>query len=304
MQALNANQRQRFWQAFENHNQVQDLCNDASVKVVRLSSFPDALRTKFGELTDHLFKTMRYGKKCAALLQMDQPCIPWHYKRFRSRYVVCPFCGLITYPSSGEGCADYDHYLDRANYPLSAANGENLVPMCERCNRPVKGQTNVIVANGKRRVAYYPYEGCSGVVVACVCLEPDKIGQRSKWSVTVTARNRKREASKVRTWAVVFQIEKRYSALLDADGSSWVKDEAVALAGQTFEPTPERFSIHLGKRANKLQARIAVEAQAILKGPLFEHVSRLPRPALQGIMAVATNAYGRNMRQRGQNTFR
>jgi hypothetical protein len=304
IQILKSPQKNLLWNMFENHNQIEELCANPNAKLLKLSGLPSSLTNAFAELTDHLFEMMKSGETCANQLKIDQPCIPWHYKRFRQRQIVCPFCGLIAYPSSGEGCADYDHYLDRKHYPLCAANGDNLVPMCERCNRSVKSQVNVIVASGKRRVAYYPYGDASGVVVSCSCSEPNKIAQRAKWAVLIKARKPQSEAATVQTWMAVFQIEKRYRAVLEDDSAHWVRREAAVFVQEAASPTPQAFSMHLKKRAKAILPEIAREEKSILKAPVFDYTARLPKATLHAIITVARGEYGGSMRSRGAHAFR
>jgi hypothetical protein len=116
----------------------------------------------------------------------------------------CPFCGYEDFESPKLQREDEDHYLARKYYPLAAANLKNLVPMGGKCNRLYKGQKNVLVVNGHRRIALNPY----GNVIGDISLmNTNPIGSPSltpDWKLDLLP-----DIDVIRTWENVFSIKSR-----------------------------------------------------------------------------------------------
>lgn len=86
-------------------------------------------------------------------------------KRFYQDFIeqnghICPFCSILPHKHPfGKKRADFDHYLDKAHYPMSALNLDNLIPMCSECNQDYKHTHNVLKTDaGMRRGFIYPYD--------------------------------------------------------------------------------------------------------------------------------------------------
>ena len=301
---LSPNKRRQFLDHFDNHNSIQELCENPSFKFRKLAIFPQTLKDAFYKLTGHLYdNTLRDGKTCGKIFGYDKACIPWHYERFRKRFIVCPFCGLMDYPTRS---AQYDHYLYREEYPLSAANGRNLTPICERCNAAgVKGTTNVLFkSNGTRRPSFYPYGHTSGVTVECACKEPDRITRNPEWSVKIMPNAPQLESKKVESWVEIFRIKDRYSEFLKTDGWKWLESELFNwMKSSTFGGTVS-LRRHLKEQAAFHKKNIAKIEKAIIKHPFFEYWSTVPKSVLNGVITNSQTDFGAAVLQRGVKTFR
>lgn len=126
------------------------------------------------------------------------------YKSLSSK--TCPFCGYMPFdaPSKSLIREDLDHYLDRKTYFSAAANLENLVPTCTKCNSRYKGVENLIFKAGNYRKAIYPYGDFRGDI----CLRgTDLIGDDSlspKWDIKLLP-----DIEEVRTWDEVYRVRER-----------------------------------------------------------------------------------------------
>jgi len=119
-----------------------------------LVCFDNALNTNFG--TNLLLSTMND-----------------HYQAYKVlNGGVCCFCGLenmtaevLVEPDEGSQLeeekqrrASYDHYLPKAHYPFLAVDFNNLIPCCDVCNEDFKEEKDMLVNEGRRELAFTPYE--------------------------------------------------------------------------------------------------------------------------------------------------
>jgi hypothetical protein len=305
IQKLRTPRRKEFFAVFQNHNRIEELCYTPTLRLRVLASFPQSLIDAFSELTEHLFNgTLSLGAACGMALGFPEPCIPWHFKKIRQKYIVCPFCGLMAYPAIGKERAAYDHYLHRRIYPLSAANGANLIPMCERCNSPSnKGQKDVLRKNRARRRVFYPYDECSGVDVAGRCVEPDKLTRRALWKVEIASRTPVKEGDQVRTWLDVFRIKERYEELLFTDSWVWIEREILDWRKTNDNGGIGSLRQHLRGRATSLQGEIETTEKAIVIQAALAHVAQVNRIVLDSLIVGADSDYGKTTRARGRAFF-
>ena len=305
IQLLSKPRRKEFFAVFQNHNRIRDLCDAPALKLRLLASYPQSLKDAFGELTEHLFSgTLCQGIECANALGLPEPCIPWHFKKIREKYKVCPFCGLMDYPPIGKERAPYDHYLHRGTYPLSAANGENLIPICERCNSGSnKGQKDVLRKNGTRRRVFYPYDDCEGVNVKGRCIEPDKLTRRAQWKVEIVSRRPAKERDQVRTWLDVFRIKDRYEELLATDSWTWIQEEVLEWNKNATSKTIGPLRQYFRTRALSLRKQIAIVEKAVVRQAVLGHMAEANGSILESLIRNADSDYGKTTRARGRAHF-
>lgn len=126
------------------------------------------------------------------------------YDSFKSK--TCPFCGFMPFeaPSKKLKNEDLDHYLERQTFPAAAANLENLIPTCTKCNCRYKGTENILLINGNRRKALYPF----GNVAAELCLRrSDPFGSDDTfplWEIELLP-----DIEEIRTWDQVYKVRDR-----------------------------------------------------------------------------------------------
>lgn len=305
IQKLSKPRRREFYAVFQNHNQIKELCEKPTLRLRSLLPFPQDLSDAFTELTEHLFtRTLARGIACGTALGLQEPCIPSHFKKLREKYKVCPFCGLMDYPPIGKERASYDHYLCRGIYPLSAANGANLIPMCERCNSPAnKGQKDVLRKRGGRRRVFYPYDECSGVRVTGQCLEPNRISRMASWKVDIAASAPAREGDQVQTWVDVFRIKERYEELLFTDSWAWIENEILKWQSGGKGARIGELRRHFRTKASSLQDKIDTIEKAVVIQAALAHMAEVKGSTLKSLIKISDSAYGKAIRARGRAFF-
>ncbi|KAA2215623.1 HNH endonuclease family protein [Chryseobacterium sediminis] len=138
--ALPDGERDIIKKAYYNHFNIENLCNDTTLEVVKYTeivnedfrkilkefltwlwddydSLPKALKDEYKDVQDHFneFKKVQIGK-------------------------VCPFCGISSLkPRTDRKRRNaYDHYIPKAMYPFVSINFKNLFPACHECNSDEK----------------------------------------------------------------------------------------------------------------------------------------------------------------------
>ncbi len=114
-----------------------------------------------------------------------------------------------------------DHYLARSIYPFAAVNLLNLVPMCHECNSDYKKAADMVRhANGKRRVAFDPYNHTKVDVRLDQSIPfAGKGGHLPDWKIELSPMS-----PEVDTWNDVFNVRQRYrNDFLDEDYESWIE---------------------------------------------------------------------------------
>lgn len=119
---------------------------------------------------------------------------------------LCPFCGCERFDFPTAKREALDHYLAKSIYPCAAANLKNLVPMGNKCNSKYKLSQNIIVDNGVRRKAHYPYD-CIGVKIS---LDPSVPFGGIKDQVPQWKLEFNPGSQEVKTWNDVFEIMVRF----------------------------------------------------------------------------------------------
>lgn len=136
---------------------------------------------------------------------------------------ICPICGIVPL-KKGEGKArdQFDHYLPKALYPLSAVNMDNLVPICTDCNsNGGKGEKDVMhyAKNGKFFFAYD--EVCGGIEVRVSIIEDNPKLEEIKWQIEYV--NPHGKLDEVESWKVIYDIEDRHVNHIKPRIEGWYK---------------------------------------------------------------------------------
>ncbi|HSU54155.1 MAG TPA: hypothetical protein VLT36_08870, partial [Candidatus Dormibacteraeota bacterium] len=216
---------------------------------------------------------------------------------------VCCFCGLTDYSPIGKERAQYDHYLHRSLYPLSTANGANLVPMCDRCNSMAnKGQKDIIRKSGARRHAFFPYAPCSGVAVTARCLQPDRVQRNARWEVEVLPRT-SAEREKVGTWLDVFRIKDRYQETLSTDSATWLQQQLSDWVESRSVKGVGNLRTFFRMKSQKLQEELPKTEKAIVMQAMFSHMASAQGSVLRGLIDNLQTAYASRSANRGKRTL-
>ncbi len=290
----------------DNHESIEDLCQDPNVVVLKTKALPRKLRIAVEEVTDCLFEeTLKKSKTAQDQLGLQVNCLSDHYQNFRAQVMICPFCGLESYPASlGEGRSAYDHYMSRAQYPLVAASMKNLVPMCDRCNGARnKGNKDVLHEdNGQRRCAYYPYARCSGIELRAMCTGQGTVDMLSDWEITVIPADPD-ENEEVTTWMDIFRIKERYEGRLAQDAQHWIKSDLAGAA--ELEPGLQIRELRdfLGRLATRYcrEAKTRVNPSSHLKQALYEYLANEAEdPVIEGYRSLIGQPYFKQLESRAE----
>ncbi len=275
-------------------NQVQKLCSTPSLKLEDWGFKNERLIKELKGLFSYLYENTLESK---SFEKAGGNSLKDHYNKFRNLdQRVCPFCGLCYYEDrESKTRSAYDHWLARTHYPLAAVNFQNLVPMCDSCNkRPRKGTKNILFQSAdpsKRQSFYYPYNKICGIKIEVTCLtKPNPSNPRGKWSVKTTASTVVEEPL-VKAWDAVFDIETRFSARIMEGLDGWMKD-FLNVKDYRTTPTLPTLREDLSTRAawlampNQLKKR----AESALESAAFSYLAaEASDPVLAGYARISTS---------------
>lgn len=139
------------------------------------------------------------------------------YDTLTNKY--CPFCAIEQLPNKNDRKADYDHWLNKNDYPFLAVNMRNLVPIGEHCNQIYKYEQDILIDDlGHRRKFYNPYTqhyslrlDLSGSIL------PTSTDRTPEWQISFYPSN-----DFVTAWDKVFKIKSRYSHELTNQFNHWL----------------------------------------------------------------------------------
>jgi hypothetical protein len=292
--------RQRILEVFDSVNEVEKLCRDKRRKPKSLTEeITHDLETKLKELFQYLYEHTLERKK---LFGNSDSSIRNHFQIFRDSNVICPFCGIESYPDRNGGTrANYDHYLHRSKYYFAAINFNNLIPMCYYCNTSNKGAQDILFWQNKRRLVFYPYAKIKGVEIQIVCRRKpsfeDKLGE---WSVNLKSGDSK-DSERVATWIEVFKITKRLEARIQENNESWMKN-FIARRFAQIACDDDKLRKALNAESKRLLKRITTDREAVIEGAYMQHIAREADEAeLTGYCKVAATDYITQMFQVGAN---
>lgn len=216
-------QRRKLSYWYKVNNRIEDLCN---------GMYRPALYSDLDTINKELSKELKsiYGNLYSQN-KIGLQKIRSHYTEFVmiNNKGICPFCGL--YPLDGEYSKTrdaYDHYLSQGQYPFTAINFKNLVPMCHKCNSGNKGvKSPIFDSSDNRREAFYPYMNSTDIKIEVNVSSSDIQNlQPADIDLTISAT----EQEKTDTWQDLFGIDSRYKELFcSTDGKVWIQqiiDEA------------------------------------------------------------------------------
>lgn len=225
-------QRNLVFSIFINCNSIKKLLNN-SLPISQTFSLDDPnIPNSFKEAAKFLFVHL-YSDVLPKIGEIKQ-----HYEGFYKelkhtlKNTWCPFCGIEKLNSYKIYKQDYDHLLNKAKYPLAAINMKNLVPMGHECNRVHKGSTDVLFNDiGVRRSFFYPFEKCPTITIDLDgSTVPSFSNMSGNWVIHYSPND-----PEVQTWAIVFNLTKRYKEnILEPEFDGWV-DQFVQFAREEYD---------------------------------------------------------------------
>lgn len=213
--------------AYANNNDIENICN-GSAKPFKYPELPKGIRKPvkilYDELWDSILGYARVEDKCGTLKQ--------HFNLFRkkNKNSVCPFCGIDGLLNEYDDLKNaYDHYIPQKKYPFCSIQFRNLAPICDQCNKSGnKGQKDIpyVPKTSKQRVLYFPYSSIyNHKIELSINASTTELKNSAKWVLSidcVPATN----TSKKDAWLEIFNLEKRYKAMIAKESYKW-KDKVI-----------------------------------------------------------------------------
>ncbi len=202
-------------------NEISDICA-GSVDPKKIEASADGIYKSLRSLFLKLYKNVLDGDPIHDTIKVT---LRNHFESFRKEnnsITLCPMCGISELKTEFDISRDqYDHYLPKAIYPLSAINFYNLVLTCKECNSfDVKGEKDVI--NFRRDRLFYPFdEECQGIEIQFQIEAVREKNEDFEWSVELTSKDGKIE--EVDAWKNIYNIEKRYLGFVKGRIEKWYK---------------------------------------------------------------------------------
>lgn len=252
-------------------NQIEELCDGTRSLPANVIDWNSDLGLAINELMEALYNSL----DLAVFRRQGQPGQPTHqlYTEFTAtNYMVCPFCGLDRMKNPfGKSRGDFDHYLNRARYPLAAANLKNLIPTCDTCNKDYKKAKDIL----EDGMAFYPYSAIPGVRVQIDCAKypaPGNTRDTGLWDVKIDllVPNPKAEV-KVRAWDRVYSIKKRLEDEIRQYSDDWMEEVSDShprpLSKQEF-----RELVASARSSAEARARRRMQPGQIVRAAFYEFI--------------------------------
>lgn len=210
-------QRTELCNAIRNSNEIEGICS-GDISPSKSNQIPNFIKDLFVSLYDDvLFKKIyveSYGNRKE------------HYHEFRrtgnNSYTMCPACGIRPMHNSIEDITDqYDHYLPKDIYPLSAVNFKNLVPVCSDCNSIlVKSNDDILSHTGK---VFYPYDETHKSIEYDISIAKNNADhlEAIEWTITYICETGKDD--ELAAWKIIYDIESRHQKYCQGNMTTWFK---------------------------------------------------------------------------------
>lgn len=224
---LKTNERRIVREAYYNNNDIEGICSGI-VKPYKYDDLPVGMRTSLKNLYDELWNPVlgytEVEAKCGTLKD--------HFKAFRkkNKKSVCPYCGLDGLLNEYNDLKNaYDHYIPKSQYPFCSIQFKNLAPICDECNKAGNKGSKDIPFKPKtatQRPLYFPYDKIRNHKIKLSIISPStNLEALSKWILNIDCVPAK-NIDKKNTWNEIFNIEKRYKALIANESYKW-KDKII-----------------------------------------------------------------------------
>jgi hypothetical protein len=201
------------------------------------------------------------------------------YEEFiKKNHYVCPFCGLGKFKNrKGARREDFDHYLYKADYPLAAANMDNLVPTCGTCNQDYK-KAQDILADG---TAFYPYGPIPKVKIEVNCTSyptVDDFADTGTWSVNLELVPADPAAApKMQAWDRVYSIKRRLADEIAENGEDWMQETADHVT-QEVDRQGFKALINSAKTKAEKRSQRRTEPSQIVRAAFYDFILNRAKP--------------------------
>lgn len=144
------------------------------------------------------------------------------FSRLNMDITLCPICGIGELKKHEDNSRDqYDHYLPKALYPLSAINFDNLVPCCKECNSfDAKGEDDTIAISVGR--FFFPYDkDHKGICLSIKVIADNPDIKNIEWEILFS--NPDGKDDEICTWRSLYKIDSRYQGFIKTRVEKWYK---------------------------------------------------------------------------------
>jgi len=268
---LGEDERKRIYSQLIDNSMVEQFCEDTNLVPDNYINYEKDIGHQIKELISGLYDKLDLSH----FRRPDCKVKPRHqyYREYiKLNKSVCPFCTINSYKNPrSPSREDFDHYLLKSKYPLSAANMDNLIPMCRECNQDFKKGKDILYDGSNRVDAFYPYTALSGVNIQVSSTVEQDLPFARHWQVELIAKDPV-EAGKVDNWNRIFSIKNRLVNEIEHYFSGWMTEELEEV-NVSFSNVAA-FRAFMGKRAQKWlnTSNRRNEPKALLKMAFFKYV--------------------------------
>lgn len=211
--------REQLQLAYKANNLVKDQCSNETAQIeIKKGVFSNELQTLLSDVFTHLYNQTLENPVFESWAETTVTDFIDDFSE-ENGINICPFCGLHGYtPMEGEARLALDHWMCKEHFPQASVNFDNLVPICEKCNKaPVK--TDKIITHypaiNPRTKSLYPYIDHNGIVISFSFIkEPDTAEFRHvPFTLTIAPKNIA-DQEIFDCWMAVFNIQKRFEAFM------------------------------------------------------------------------------------------
>ena len=220
--ALDDQEKDNVYNAFKTNNLIERLCRGED-EPIHYEELPDALREEIKAFFYNLYEEFP-KRKCFVEIYGNQK---QHFDEFckLNERDICPFCGLADLQSEYDEIRDdYDHYLPKSKYPFNSVNFQNLVPICDKCNKKYKSQIDTLYKrNNKagRRKVFYPYDGLSNETIKVKISTNGTNSDVFNGCFEIALNGLQSMHEEIESWNDIFKIKKRYKAKIKKKIITW-----------------------------------------------------------------------------------
>lgn len=250
-------------------NAIEEICDGDFVASVDSISWYSPLGIAIADLMDRLYDSLdlavfrRNSSSSVARKEL--------YSEFIKRnHYVCPFCGIGKYKNRLNDVREgFDHFLNKARYPLSAANMRNLIPTCGVCNEDYKKAKDVL-ANG---AAFYPYRDVPPLQVSVNCMRypaVSSLDDRGKWSVNISlVQPDPQFDAKLAAWDRVYCVKERLSNEVSEFFEEWMEEVGKQVT-HTIDENGLRRAVEKARDYARDASARRMEPNQIIRAAFFE----------------------------------
>ncbi|MDB9380920.1 hypothetical protein PN465_01500 [Nodularia spumigena CS-584] len=283
--ALPTGEKDLVKKAYSNHLNIENLCNDAAIEVVKYTeivnedfqkllkefltwlwddydSLPKALRNEYKDIQDHFneFKKVQKGK-------------------------VCPFCGVSSLkPKTNRKRRNaYDHYIPKAMYPFISINFKNLFPACHECNSDEKKEYDTPFNNYVRQKLIFPFDETYTIDAISINIDPEEefnvfnfgtLLSDIDWNISFTLNSGTIDVYDA--WDNIFKIKIRYKEYIQEYEETWFTDFVLRKFNEEVVSKKSTFQQYKDDLINDSKKLMIKDSLAILKFIYFTFIFSIP----------------------------